>query len=434
MSRTRQTFMPNNVVRCGDYEGLCLTSIYTTGYPYTRAGVDKVVGTSSKTMVDVEIENFKSRSANGEIFNNPMTFSQVSMMDAVCRWRAYGYRDLTFAGIPGGETSSASGSSPTSEMIIQSGVFPVISQSVIDDELETLKELSVTKAWSKVDASEAAALASLGELRQTVTSMGSIYMRAIDILMALKKRDLKFLKGQISAGELTDRYMEARYAIRPLVYDAHQVLAALNNKVQHNRYTARGRADKVLTGDTIEIPVYNMYLPNTQTTLRITYDVRQSTQRLIQLSARAGVLYEVQLTEMLGKAVTWGFDQPIEAVWELTPYSFIIDWFFNIGELISAWTPNAGCSPLSHWVTTEVKDSKLNLATLERVRFYNSDYESTGLTTSPLQIAETTYKKERIPSPGRNFGIHWDVNLDSLKLLDLGIIAKKLLSNLRKSL
>jgi hypothetical protein len=243
--RVRNIALPSTVAQTGNFDGFVQRyKGNPDGIPQHYDAYPVTTGTASKTMEDVVIGNYAARSAQGEIFNNPMESVHVSVMDAVVNWAFAGWEDLPPSY---GEDaySAVSGSNATSQMINLGFAFPEVSDDTILGAIEDVKQLAVTQAWSRVDASEAAALASLGELRKTVTSIGSIYMRAIDILMAVKKKDLKYLKGQISAGELTDRYMEARYAIRPLVYDAHQVLAALNKKVQIQRYTARGRAEKI---------------------------------------------------------------------------------------------------------------------------------------------------------------------------------------------
>lgn len=48
------------------------------------------------------------------------------------------------------------------------------------------------------------------------------------------------------------------------------------------------------------------------------------------------------------------------ALWELTPCSWVVDYFFNIGDLISSWTPDPFWQVDSCWITEEKETTEVN--------------------------------------------------------------------------
>lgn len=137
------------------------------------------------------------------------------------------------------------------------------------------------------------------------------------------------------AADIADRYMEVRYAIRPLVYEIKSLAQALSApKFELNsRRTFRGYAS---SADSLEdTPVTSWADP--------TYDAKSLTAHRVstrEVSVRAGVLVHVKSSHWLDR---WGFDDIIETAWELTRLSFAIDWFIGIGQ-------KTGCLDPRVWV------------------------------------------------------------------------------------
>lgn len=58
-----------------------------------------------------------------------------------------------------------------------------------------------------------------------------------------------------------------------------------------------------------------------------------------------------------------GLLNPVQTAWELVPYSFVVDYFINVNDVISSMTALAGCTLHRPWFTTMVKDDYAYLAT-----------------------------------------------------------------------
>lgn len=73
-----------------------------------------------------------------------------------------------------------------------------------------------------------------------------------------------------------------------------------------------------------------------------------------------------------------GLLNPASIAWELVPFSFMVDWFGNIGDVIDEWTAYAGLSFSNAFTTRAAKGNVL----------CESSYKSLGL----VESYETTYK------------------------------------------
>ena len=141
---------------------------------------------------------------------------------------------------------------------------------------------------------------------------------------------------------------------------------------------------------------------------------------------RAGVLTKLDL---LTNANIYGLQNLGETAWELVPFSFIVDWFTNVGATIGSWTPNIGYEILASWVTTEIVQtqtstvSSLGIENSSPVTGYRTDNPVWSMTGSHNKISRS-YLREI--NPPRGILPRLNVNLSAWKILDLGIIANSL--------
>jgi hypothetical protein len=274
-----------------------------------------------------------------------------------------------------------------------------------------LVDIAVTDAHANASSAEIQALVMLAEAKKTVSSIGDILLRVFRIIKAAKRLDLKYLLRQISKKELAARYLELRYALRPLVYDAKGVLRMVEstNLYKATRATARG---------------FQRYDDEVSDTILITdqgdpHTVERS--RKEEWNCRAGVLTDVYTT---GLSVS-GADQLLESAWELIPFSFIIDWFINIGSTIAAWSPSAGVEKLTSWVVRHKVTTCLNTVTeyhfanqVCEVEIYNFDSCQKALVTTAI-VRDVNPELSKFPAI--------KVDLSTAKLADLILIIKQTL-------
>jgi hypothetical protein len=362
---------------------------------------------SSKTMDDWVTPNFRKIIARGGIVNNPMLSTTVyEERNDLTYNRQKIYHRSNSDQWEGFVTSGSNWYSGFLDTMLPDA--PALST------LETLKDLAVRQAHAKIELSQAMLLASLGEGRETIASMVAILKRATKIARAIRRLNIKALRRELSRKELADRYMEFRYALRPLVYDAKQVVAALSGDELPDvgRQTFRGYKEDF--GSTVE----NGVLLYSDAGTRV-YG-RQEASTVFQV--RAGVLTTI---EAISKLNVWGLDSIAESAWELMPYSFILDWFFDIGETLASWTPEMGVKKLASWVVTEVTTTQMvRVTSAENILPSGATVWSDFFTLSGYHSKVTTVKT-RTPDPSLPILPTFRLKLDLLKLLDLVIIGRK---------
>lgn len=177
-------------------------------------------------------------------------------------------------------------------------------------------------------------LTELGEIRETLSYLLGKVGGGADLLNKLREKDhdtyrrgrhlnaKQLLKsGDAALRKLGGRWMEYRYAIMPLVYsfkDVHKLLNPRGDRYHSER--AKGTIDvstpRVSPGSLSECILY-------ETSGRVV--VRSLTK------AR----YDLGSLQRLANAV--GLN-PFRTAWELIPLSFVVDWFINTGDAITALT------------------------------------------------------------------------------------------------
>lgn len=374
------------------------------------------LGQTIQSTMDMEVPGWRSRIQKGEVINNPFmttktdyTYSSPQSMS--CRYsdsrtgqkiwcathNTYHNKVTDLVGVwqqsagsyletlPGGVTSEA------------------MRQSVIDR--------AVTAAFANIDTSEMLALATVAESRKSVESMAAILLRAYKVFRNVRRLNFAALKKEFTPKELADRYMEARYAIRPIVYDCYNLAAALQRDRGYERRTFRGYADDSKH--------------NEDTITGSGAPVSDDWKRTIDLvwSARAGVLCDVSITDI----TVFGVDKLAETAWELLPWSFVADWFANTGDWIAAHTPNAGVTQRASWVTVKKVLTKTQTVTGSRWNLVSGQSPiSLSRPKAEYKVEETVL--ERIVSPALSTWPSSNLRLDGYKLTDLGIMIRNILS------
>lgn len=141
---------------------------------------------------------------------------------------------------------------------------------------------------------------------------------------------------------------------------------------------------------------------------------------------RAGVMVQIEAAINSAMALL-GLDNPLEAVWELIPCSFIFDWFFNIGDIINAMVANPSLEAKASFVTEEF--TRAENITCGPYSWFTGECHSTfdSILLDPGVVSTWYTVKRRIPLAERFALPSLRLNLDVAKLTDLFLIARKLL-------
>jgi len=361
-------------------------------------------------MYDVVTENFEYKKRHGEIINSPMertvtVYRQgVMSVNRSCINRSGTSPNYYYSGYRQ-NGSSVIGNKDSN------GTWPLPPEPQLSS-LDNLIAEVVTDMWSKVSVKQNDTLASVGEMRETVSSLVSIFVRVIEIYRDIRKlRFDEVYRKTLSKKALAEYYMFYRYALRPLVFEAQNYVDVICNKTLLKRQTYRS----FRTLDAEE--TYNnvtLFASSAGTLIG-----SQRATRNVEI--RGGVLCTLDITNNLGR---WGITEPLEGIWELIPFSFIIDWFFNIGKFIASWTPNFGITKLASWIT--VTDMVTLVSTVESgTNSPSYNYEDYRVVSG--EYSKVIVRKYRLPEPSRPLIPTFSIHMDWLKSLDVAIILKQLL-------
>lgn len=145
------------------------------------------------------------------------------------------------------------------------------------------------------------------------------------------------------------RWLEYKYAWTPLVLDAYGALSALE-KVENGTYdkfifTSRASKQQTIVTNTTPDYFVRVGIAGGGSALLSTQGFKTTTVRhmaKVRIDATMKDSVYVRLNDV-------GITNPALIAWELIPYSFVVDWFLNVGEYLQAvhaaslFTFKAGC-------------------------------------------------------------------------------------------
>lgn len=237
--------------------------------------------------------------------------------------------------------------SPTGELLTPAlGVWPPNPTAFPNPIKIAVKDKAVNALMVKVKDEKWNLSTFLGELPQTMKYFREVGREIVDLYIAVKRRritrkrlrrlarkGLAYLRNRgvpvalyRGSGKLSQRWLEYRYAISPLVYDFQDSLTYLHSSASKPVIdrSAGGAGDNwtYLSSD----PVYKkMYQGSIQ--------------------GRAVMYYSVNIHAAALKRL--GLINLAATLWELTPFSFVVDRFLPVGDFLGNLDAMAGVTVLS---------------------------------------------------------------------------------------
>lgn len=296
-----------------------------------------------ETMSDVVVPGYHRRVQNGEVFFNGM-YREVLQSDT---YGGQGHQiRATGIGNCGGQNVQAewrfdgdwfarlvSGPSNTAPIV------KVISDSTIN-QMKREVTAAVLNARGRADFNVSESLAE----RQKSLSMLADLLRRANPNQVLNPRNRARLVGHLKATVksprrvakiIADDWLMYRYGIQPLVKDIQSVMKAIRDpsaKEKPVRHTSR----KSLT------------LTSKSTTQHVVSSDACDTS-YSKVSEDTVVVRAMSLDEFFNSVSRdFGFSAKdlLTLPWELVPYSFVADWFTNIGDILGAIAPTPGWKQL----------------------------------------------------------------------------------------
>nr|UJQ85522.1 MAG: hypothetical protein 1 [Leviviridae sp.] len=363
------------------------------------------VMSGGSTMTDVSTLNFKGLSAKGGIIMSPMSQSKslksssvklkntsqgYTVSNIVVSWSgaALATRRLTlnFRVNWVGHGYAALG---VTESVIDT--FMTANNINITDQLP--HQAAVNDAFARVYEAELDIPVILAEMNKSVSMVRNSLQSLTKMLVAIKK----LMKGQVSSSskDLADIWLQYRYGWLPLIGDLRTAITMLSDGSQKTpRRTFRGYDEDEDTNSldyTVSADGYNHRFVGIHT---------------IKRTVRAGVL--TQIDTGLGNLRDLGLLNPPGTIWELVPYSFVVDWFVNVSGLLASLNPSAILESKGSWATCTVTETFSGTVTVTH---------STLSLTEVLPFAGQWERRVRLVDVGQTF-INVDLDINPTRILD----------------
>jgi hypothetical protein len=276
-------------------------------------------------------------------------------------------------------------------------------------------DVLLQEAWAEVNTEGYQVLVDLAERKETLALFTTFRDRYTDRARKVFEKTAMYFKGgrpkRCYRGKIAgftsvfqDVWMEKRYGWDQLVYSGEDIAQAWLNWETPNEPV-------FVVGSTGDNQVVTTEIPSNQIVVQATSPYAFSKrERKTTLKARAKVI-AIARREFLGAFSAKGIViNPFSTIHELIPYSFVADWFTNVGDIFAAHWPSSAfagsTASVSEKWTDEVNievDISQTLASYPRtsgvpavLSFKNEEYHRTPRADIPLVLAyrpKVTWKR-----------------------------------------
>jgi hypothetical protein len=345
---------------------------------------------SFKSITDTVTPNFRERVKNGEVILNNVTLVRDTRACTESSWRAGNH--------PTWGTRTFEGSIACEHHVT------LATPSGYATDVTNASANVLIEAYAKMNAVDVQSLVSVAELGKTLEMLHHPLAKANDLvnkMIILKKAKFEnprynLLKAYLKryptrtakevGDAITSAYLEYRYGLKPLMYDVAGIVKNVTTARPSPKTLYVARAGLSLSK--------RVTAPNTYLGIPGTTDSRGDCEKFLTNRISAGVFYNVADKSAADyQKRSLGFDLrsvPI-AAYELLPYSFVLDWFLQLGPWLQAVLPNPALVVRGNWVTNH--EIMANTTDNVRADLYVSTYPATTYKLgggSYSEVIETT--------------------------------------------
>lgn len=219
----------------------------------------------------------------------------------------------------------------------------------LTNDLATYKQQLLVEVIAKAHSPDfngslfaAEAIKTMGLFTNPVKGIGKLLAKMI------KRRTAFIDKGLTLTAASSKAWLQYRYGWKPLMYDVRDLSVALlkSERVPGLVLRARVKRDLVYRNTSAQSLLWG----NTS------WRVYGTTKRDHHITVRSGVRYRItdsSVNQFRSSSLGLSLDNVVSTAWEIVPFSFVLDWFYNVGDWLRAITPAPGVSIESTYVSTQ---------------------------------------------------------------------------------
>jgi len=169
--------------------------------------------------------------------------------------------------------------------------------------------------------------ADIAESAKTYNQLASLFSDVIKLYLGFKRRNIREIRNAVLGTGSTEsglrrRYLEYIYGIKPLVQDIYHIYGLLQTNLKKDQLLSATKSGKISRKDSFH---------------NVDWDVSSQSEYKV----RVKLYYKINssLTSTLSNT---GLDNPLSIIWELVPYSFVLDWLVPVGSTLEALSVQLG--------------------------------------------------------------------------------------------
>lgn len=219
-------------------------------------------------------------------------------------------------------------------------VSELVNQPEIQQELDGLSSRAAVAAKAAAKAGAVDVLTMLAEGQESLRYLSSLLHRASAFIGGTRKRKPKSGRRQ----EWLDVQLELSFGLAPIISEINSLVELVQKR--NDLYTKSFKSystevDLEETSESFTVPCPVFWKSGVYRSFDLNIDVKAL------LTAKAGFTAEFTKVGLMQFNLA-------KAVYEKMPLSWLIDYFSNIGEVITAAAPQFGCDIHSGWIKHEV--------------------------------------------------------------------------------
>ncbi len=172
--------------------------------------------------------------------------------------------------------------------------------------------------------------ASLGEIRETRKMLRQTILSVVDVARKLRRRQFRKAWSSLrNNADFADAWLAARFGWRPLLSDLYNVAAAMDNALGSSPPTLTVRARSIYSPEPFRQGFFGAGCGSGSPYFWVEAEWDTYLAYVCRVRMDAFVL-DTQPQRL----VDTGIQDPLLVVWELLPYSFVVDWFLGVGSYL----------------------------------------------------------------------------------------------------